>query len=297
MSMSERIQEGLTSPARLVSLVAGCLLLLLASAQSKAQPAGARDTRTVRGKVERFTSAPMGEKDGAFLDDGSWLHWPPHLQDRFTAILNKGDQVRATGRTETGPAGDKHFEVQRVTNLRTDETVENPDFANGPPPPPPGPRGRKGRTAPPPPEPDRRPVRADRDNQDVGTVRGKVERFTTAPRGEKDGAILDDGMTLHWPPHMQDRFKAILKEGDRIRATGRKETGPAGDTHFEVQSVTNLRTDAQAENPDFADGPPPPPPGRGVAPGRAADREQRLRMLEDQMEQMRREIQRLRREK
>jgi len=130
---------------------------------------------------------------------------------------------------------------------------------------------------------------------DTSAVRGKVERFTTAPRGETDGAMLDDGTWLHWPPHMQDQFTGILKEGDRVQATGRMETGPAGDTHFEVQSVRNLRTNATAKNPDFANG--PPPPGRGTATGRPADREQRLRDLEDQVDQLLQEIQRLRREK
>jgi hypothetical protein len=134
---------------------------------------------------------------------------------------------------------------------------------------------------------------------DTGTVRGKVEQFTTAPGGETDGAVLDDGTWLHWPPHMQDRFADALRKGDRVRATGRTEAGPAGDTHFEVRSVTNLRTDDTAENPDFANGPPPPPPGpRGrVAPGRPADREQRLRGLEDQVDQIRREIERLKRDR
>ena len=93
---------------------------------------------------------------------------------------------------------------------------------------------------------------------------------------------------------MQNRFKDILKESDRVRATGRTETGPKGDIHFEVQSVTNLRTNKTAENPDFAND---PPPGRGVAPARPADREERLRDLEDQVDQLRRDIQRLRREK
>ena len=140
---------------------------------------------------------------------------------------------------------------------------------------------------------------------DTQTVRGKIDRFTTAPRGEVDGAVLDDGTWLHWPPHMQDRFANILKEGDRVRASGRTETGPAGDTHFEVQSVTNLRSKATADNPDYANGPPPPPPGprgRGAPPpppppGRMADREQRLRDLENQVDQLRREIQRLRRDR
>jgi hypothetical protein len=127
-------------------------------------------------------------------------------------------------------------------------------------------------------------------------VRGRIENFTTAPRGEVDGAVLDDGTWLHWPPHMQTRFADILKEGDRVHATGRTETGPAGDTHFEIQSVTNLRTNATAENPDYADGP-PLRGARRVAPGRAADRDQRVRALEDQVEQRRREIRRLRRER
>jgi hypothetical protein len=89
----------------------------------------------VRGQVKRFTTAPKGEIDGAVLGDGTWLHWPPHLEGRFTDILQKGVRVRATGRMETGPEGDTHFEVQAVTNLRTNATADNPDFANGPPPP------------------------------------------------------------------------------------------------------------------------------------------------------------------
>jgi hypothetical protein len=147
MNMSGRIPEGLTSSIRLAPLVAGCLLLLLASAESRAQPTGAGDTSTVRGEVERFTTAPMGETDGAMLDNGTWLHWPPHMQDRFANILSKGDQVRATGRTETGPAGDTHFEVQSVTNLRTNAMAENPVFASGPVPPPPGRGAAAGRPA------------------------------------------------------------------------------------------------------------------------------------------------------
>src|SRR5438876_12241710 len=102
MSMSGRI---LTSPTGLAALAAGCLLLL-SSAESRAQPPRDGDAGTVRGRVERLTSAPMGETDGAVLDDGTWLHWPPHMQARFTNIIKEGDRVRATGRTETGPAGD-----------------------------------------------------------------------------------------------------------------------------------------------------------------------------------------------
>ena len=44
------------------------------------------------------------------------------------------------------------------------------------------------------------------------TVEGEVERLTTAPKGETDGAVLADGTMLHWPPHMGDRFAAVAEE-------------------------------------------------------------------------------------
>lgn len=143
------------------------------------------------------------------------------------------------------------------------------------------------------------PARAQRrSDDDTKTVRGTVKSFTTAPRGEVDGAKLDDGTWLHWPPHLEDRFTDVVKKGDEVRASGRTETGPDGDTHFEVRSVTNLRSKATAENPDYANGPPPLPPGRrGGKPARVTDREQRLRDLENQLDQLRREIDRLRRER
>ena len=132
---------------------------------------------------------------------------------------------------------------------------------------------------------------------EVSTVRGTLDRFTTAPMGEVDGAVLDDGTWLHWPPHLQSRFTDIIKEGDRVRATGRTETGPAGDTHFEVQRVTNLRSDAVAENPDFANGPPTPPDRRRLSLDGAGDTERRLRALEDKVDRLLREVERLRRDR
>jgi hypothetical protein len=127
-------------------------------------------------------------------------------------------------------------------------------------------------------------------------VRGNVQRMTTAPRGEIDGSVLDNGTVLHWPPHMQDRFANLIKEGDLVRATGRTETGPAGDTHFEIRSLRNVRTNATAENPDFTNGPPTLAPGPQSAPAvNATDIEHRLRDMQNQIDALRREIDRLRR--
>jgi len=95
---------------------------------------------------------------------------------------------------------------------------------------------------------------------------------------------------------MQDRFANLIKEGDLVRATGRTETGPAGDTHFEIRSLRNVRTNATAENTDFTTGPPTLAPGPQPAPAvNAADIEHRLRDMQNQIDALRREIDRLRR--
>jgi hypothetical protein len=260
---------------KLALLGTGGLIALLGGAEAWAQLRGGGEAKTVQGTVRQFTSAPKGEVDGLVLDDGTVVHWPPHLERKFTAILAKGDRVRATGRMETGPAGDTHFEVQAITNLRTNASAE---VGEGPPPPPPGPKGPRPAPAP--------------NERDARTVRGTVQRFTTAPRGEVDGLVLDDATVVHWPPHLQDRFKAILDKGDRVRVTGRMETGPAGDTHLEVATLTNLRTGVSRDN----DAGPPPAPGRLASDG-PRDTEQRLQNLEDKVDRLLREIERLRRDR
>ena len=66
--------------------------------------------------------------------------------------------------------------------------------------------------------------------------------------GEIDGAILDSGTVIHWPPHLADRFSGVAVRGDRIRVTGWMETGPEGDTQLEVRTITNVRTNASIAN-------------------------------------------------
>jgi len=123
-------------------------------------------------------------------------------------------------------------------------------------------------------------------NAEVLTVSGKVKEFTTAPQGEVDGLVLNDGTWVHWPPHLESRFTAIAK-GDKIRVTGFTETGPKGDTKLEVSTLTNLRTGKSSENPDR-----PLPVSARLTPGKAGNVEERLQALEDQLDQVRLELQR-----
>ncbi len=283
--------KGLLPWIGVLSLVTVGLFVFQGWNPIQAQPPAGLQSTEVRGTVQSVTTAPRGEVDGAVLDNGTSLHWPPHMQDRFANLVRPGDQVRASGRTETGPAGDTHFEIQNITNLRTNATADNPDYAFGPPPPGPGPRGRGRRMRPP-----IGPLAAlapDARNQSPAVeVRGAVQRMTTAPRGETDGAVLDNGTWLHWPPHMQAQFSNVIKAGDQVRATGRTETGPAGDPHFEVQTVRNLGTNATVENPDLAVG--LAGAVQPTIPNSAIDLEQRMRDLANLVEQLRREVAELR---
>jgi hypothetical protein len=290
MNTSGTTHKGLTQASRFAPLAVITLALTLVASEGKAQEPRPGAAKTAQGRVESFTTALMGEVDGATLDDGTVVHWPPHLADRFTAILAKGDRIRVAGMMETGPAGDSHFEVQTVTNLRTNASAEN-DFS-----PPPPPRGPGRRPGPPPPVGPR--------SGEVKTIQGRVKSLTTAPMGEVDGATLDDGTVVHWPPYLADRFTAILAKGDRVRVSGRMETGPAGDTHFEAETATNIRTNASTSS-ELAGRPPLPGPGRVTpggsddfvqAPDSPQDVQRRLKSLEDQISQLREEVRRLRRE-
>jgi hypothetical protein len=228
-------------------------------------PVNAEEILTVRGTVRGFTSAPKGETDGVTLTDGTWVHWPPHLADRFRNIVGKGDRVEAVGYMETGPEGDSKLEVSILTNLATKQSVVNPD----------------------------RPAPAAQANTGLAgagslTLGGTVREFTNAPQGEVDGLILSDGNWVHWPPHLADRFSSIVAKGDTVRATGFRETGPKGDTKLEVSILTNTVTGKSAENPDL-----PTPAAERPASG---NREERLRALEDQVEQILRELRGLRKE-
>jgi hypothetical protein len=249
---------------------AGVLALLLLAGTGYAQR---DDEETIKGKVKAYTEAPKGEPDGVELDDGTVVHWPPHLGERFAAVATKGDRIEVTGRRETLKKGEKVFEARSVTNLRTRVSFTNDD--DRPPPPPKGKKGKKDKD---------RVAGPDR------TVTGKVKAFTEAPKGETDGMELDDGTVAHWPPHLERHFTAIVKKGDRVRVVGWDETLKKGEKVLEVRSVTNLATKQTRINEDA-------PPAPAQARGSGDDVEKRLRALEDKFDQLLDEVKQLRRKK
>lgn len=117
-----------------------------------------------------------------------------------------------------------------------------------------------------------------------GTATGTVERMTTAPKGEVDGAVLDDGTVLHWPPHTDHHFTAVVAKGTRVRATGELREKKHG-TVLEVETVTDLSTGASRSRGDAPDHHPPH--------GGPHGQERRVRALEEQVAALTAEVKRL----
>ena len=250
----------------LLAFTATCL----GAVSSYAQPPGG-EVLTVRGTVKSFTTAPKGEVDGVILTDGTVVHWPPHLADRFSNIVAKGDKVKVIGWMETGPKGDTKLEVSKLTNLATDETRVNDDrTALGA-----DPKGKtkgKGKgKGPKGPDPDCGIPDRERHGQ----------RFHHGTEGEVDGVMLTDGTWVHWPPHLADRFSIAIVKSDKVKVQGYMVTGPKGDTKLEVSTLTNLRTNKTTENPDR-----PAPASSRVIHGKTSDVEERIQALEEKLDQL-----------
>jgi hypothetical protein len=52
------------------------------------------------------------------------------------------------------------------------------------------------------------------------SVAGTIRVVRRNPRGDIDGAILEDGTLLHFPPHAGRQFAKLLREGQLLAAVG-----------------------------------------------------------------------------
>ena len=71
------------------------------------------------------------------------------------------------------------------------------------------------------------------------TVEGRVRAYTTAPGGELDGVVLDDGTRVHFPPHAGGRLLPVLQRGQTIRVVGWDQRGPEGE-RLEARTITSI---------------------------------------------------------
>jgi hypothetical protein len=187
-----------------------------------------------RGIIARYTLTPRGEVDGFLLRDGTQVHVPPHLSTQLVYTARPGDAVTVRGLRALG--------VPMVAAVSVTNDVGGAPVVDAG-----GPRGS-----------DRRMV-----------VQGRVQFPLRGPRGEINGAMLEDGTTLRLPPREAERFAELLQPGQVVAANGSGLVSALG-TVVDVDEIggspnrlTEVGRPPAPRDIRGPDGRLPPPPPRG----------------------------------
>jgi hypothetical protein len=157
-----------------------------------------------RGTVKQYTLTPRGEVDGLILNDGTEVKLPPHLTGQIVFAIRPGDAVTIRGlKAFALPLVD----AASVTNDATGATV----IDNGPP-------GGPNRWA------------------AQQTISGRIAAPLHGKRGEVNGALLDNGITLRLPPLEAERLQAWLQPGQTVAVRGVSLVTPLG-TVIDVRAI------------------------------------------------------------
>lgn len=163
----------------------------------------------INGTVTRYTLTPRGDVDGLILADGTEVHFPPHLSTQLVYAIRPGDGVTVRGlKALSIPM----IAAVSITNDRSGQTVTDNGPGFGP-----GPKGPRQAGQP-------------------MTVQGRVQMALHGPRGNVNGALLEDGTILRLPPPEAERLPALLVPGQVVTAQGDATTTPMGRV-LDVQAI------------------------------------------------------------
>jgi hypothetical protein len=152
-----------------------------------------QEVTAIDGAVRQVLMNPDGEVDGLLLADGVQVKFPPHLGGDLARIAKANDKVHVQGVRES----ERVIRGTTITNLDGMASVTDAVTAGQAPPPAP-------------PSGNRKLLQAD----------GKVRATLFAPRGEPEGAVLENGSILRMPPHVAAQYSSLLQAGASITARG-----------------------------------------------------------------------------
>lgn len=121
--------------------------------------------------------------------DGTLIKFPPHLARELIQVVKPDDRVRANG----------YFEAKK---LFKGYVIANPDTGRALREIKPTPLERASALAP------LQPL----------SVAGTIRALRPNPHGDTDGAILEDGTLLQFPPHAGRQFAELLREQASVAA-------------------------------------------------------------------------------
>jgi hypothetical protein len=161
-----------------------------------------------RGQVQLFTLTPRGDIDGLILSDGTEVKTPPHLSTQIAYSVRRGDAITVYG---LHAAALPLIEASAIADQASGQTI----IDNGPPRPGGGPPARlppaaSGLTA----------TAAAGPFPGLDEAQGRIRMALHGPRGDVNGALLEDGTILRLPPDEAPRFANLLQPGQMVVAEG-----------------------------------------------------------------------------
>ena len=186
------------------SLLAATFLvgsLGVAAAQTATTPAATDDPAKLpvfHGKVAAIQ--PHAPRRCRRADPGRWDrgHLPPHLGIQLVFAVKPGDMVTIKGLHAHAVA---MVQAMSVSNDATGNSVTDSGPGAAP-----GPRGR----------------------EQALTAQGRIKEQLHGPKGELNGALLEDGTIVRLPPHEAARLAADLAPGAALYVQGQGFEGPLG---------------------------------------------------------------------
>lgn len=175
------------------------------------------------GQVRQFTLTPRGDIDGMVLGDGTEIKTPPHLSTQLAYSIKPGDSVTVHG---LHAASLPLVQAVSVTDDANGRTI----IDDGPP----GPGRRPG--APPASPPRGAAADAESPISGLTEVQGRVRMVLHGPRGDANGALLDDGAILRLPPNEVSRLADLLQPGKTVVAEGAATVNALGKV-IEVRQI------------------------------------------------------------
>lgn len=208
----------------------------------------ANEFPAIQGKVAEYSLTARGDVDGLILADGMEVHMAPHLGTQLVYAVKPGDAVTIHGLKARVLA---MVQAMSIKNDATGATVTDTADVG-----PPGPR-----------EPTQ-----------MLNATGRIKAPLHGPRGDLNGALLEDGTIIRMPPPEAERLASVLAAGMPVTVQGAGFEGPLG----RVIDARAIGADAEhltaitkpprppGRRPFAPDGfdAPPPPPGEGDPPPR-----------------------------
>jgi hypothetical protein len=229
-------------------------ITLTSIAQPPPSPGGPRgrgapplpqNTEQINGVVSQYLMNPNGEVDGLLLSDNTQIKFPPHMSADLTRVVKPNDRITASGERESAQA----FHAFTITNTASGQSVVESRPSQFPPRLPPDLRGV---------------------NLAPLNASGRIKALLHAPRGEIDGAVLEDGTILHVRPDVGAQYASSLGIGQTVSAQGFgtqntfgrslevTELGVAGQALTPLYSPAAGATSSAVPPPSPPQGPPPP---------------------------------------